>query len=51
MGTELHTPAVAPLVEIAAVDVTYRDGLRAVEGVSFSLRRRVRGPGRALRLR
>ncbi len=38
MGTELHTPAVAPLVEIAAVDVTYRDGLRAVEGVSFSLR-------------
>ena len=37
--TELLTPpATVPLVEIAAVDVTYRDGLRAVEGVSFSLR-------------
>lgn len=39
MSTELRkTPAAAPLVEIAAVDVTYRDGLRAVEGISFSLR-------------
>ena len=39
MSTELFTtPAATPLVEIAALDVTYRDGLRAVEGVSFSLR-------------
>jgi NitT/TauT family transport system ATP-binding protein len=39
MSTELFTtPTATPLVEIAAVDITYRDGLRAVEGVSFSLR-------------
>jgi NitT/TauT family transport system ATP-binding protein len=39
MSTELFTtPAATPLVEISALDVTYRDGLRAVEGISFSLR-------------
>ncbi|HEX4144335.1 MAG TPA: ABC transporter ATP-binding protein [Pirellulales bacterium] len=39
MSTELFTTSTAaPLIEIAGLDVTYRDGLRAVEGVSFSLR-------------
>jgi NitT/TauT family transport system ATP-binding protein len=38
MTTEQFTaPATAPLVEVADVDVTYRDGLRAVDRVSFSL--------------
>ncbi|HTU24248.1 MAG TPA: ABC transporter ATP-binding protein [Pirellulales bacterium] len=33
----LTTSTPAPLVEIAAVDVTYRQGLRAVEGITLNL--------------
>ncbi len=39
MTTEQFTAsAAAPLVEVVDVDVTYRDGLRAVDRVSFSIR-------------